>query len=51
MQVLEGPRGEVAAICQKIAHDERHKHAFVLPEGTAASRTPDWRTGFVAAGT
>lgn len=50
VQVLEGPRDEVEAIYQKIAQDERHKHAFVLHEGTAASRMfPDWRMGFVAA--
>jgi hypothetical protein len=49
VQVLEGPRDEVELIYQKIAHDERHKHAFVLHEATAGGRMfPDWRMGFVA---
>jgi hypothetical protein len=49
VQVLEGPRDEVALIYEKIAHDERHKHAFVLHEAVATGRMfPDWRMGFVA---
>jgi hypothetical protein len=49
VQVLEGPRDEVARIYQKIAHDERHKHAFVLHEAVATGRMfPDWRMGFVS---
>ncbi|RYY15719.1 MAG: BLUF domain-containing protein [Cytophagaceae bacterium] len=49
VQVLEGPRDEVELIYQKIARDERHKHAFVLNEETTAGRMfPDWRMGFVA---
>lgn len=48
VQVLEGPRDEVELIYQKIARDERHKHAFVLNEETATGRMfPDWRMGFV----
>jgi hypothetical protein len=50
VQVLEGPRNEVEAIYQKIAHDPRHKHAFVLHEAVADSRMfPDWRMGFALA--
>ena len=50
VQVLEGPRSEVQQIYQKIARDPRHKHAFVLHEGEAASRMfPDWRMGFAPA--
>ncbi len=49
VQVLEGPRDEVARIYEKIAQDERHKHAFVLHEAVANGRMfPDWRMGFVA---
>jgi hypothetical protein len=49
VQVLEGPRDEVAHIYQKIAQDERHKHAFVLHEAVTAGRMfPDWRMGFVS---
>jgi hypothetical protein len=49
VQVLEGPRDEVERIYQKIAHDQRHKHAFVLHEALATGRMfPDWRMGFVA---
>ena len=49
VQVLEGPRDEVELIYQKIAQDERHKHAFVLHEATTTGRMfPDWRMGFVA---
>jgi hypothetical protein len=48
VQVLEGPRDEVELIYQKIARDERHKHAFVLHEAPASGRMfPDWRMGFV----
>jgi len=50
VQVIEGPRDEVEHIYQKIAQDERHKHAFVLHEAVATGRMfPDWRMGFVAA--
>jgi hypothetical protein len=50
VQVLEGPRDEVEAIYQKIAHDARHKHAFVLHEAIVDSRMfPDWRMGFAPA--
>jgi hypothetical protein len=49
VQVLEGPRDEVAHIYQKIAQDERHKHAFVLHEAPSSGRMfPDWRMGFVS---
>ena len=49
VQVLEGPRDEVEYLYQKIARDERHKHAFVLNEEVATGRMfPDWRMGFVA---
>lgn len=52
VQVLEGPRDEIEALYQRIARDPRHKHAFVLHEGPAASRMfPDWRMGFVPAAT
>ena len=52
VQVLEGPRDEVEKIYERIAHDPRHKHAFVLHEATIASRMfPDWRMGFAPAKT
>ncbi|RZK62894.1 MAG: BLUF domain-containing protein [Hymenobacter sp.] len=52
VQVLEGPRDEIDTLYQRIAHDARHKHAFVLYEGPAAGRMfPDWRMGFVPAAT
>ena len=52
VQVLEGPRDEVERIYQKIAHDQRHKHAFVLHEAATPNRMfPDWRMGFAAADT
>ncbi|WP_223649874.1 BLUF domain-containing protein [Hymenobacter psoromatis] len=50
VQVLEGPRDEINALYERIARDPRHKHAFVLHEGEAASRMfPDWRMGFALA--
>ena len=50
VQVLEGPRDEVEYLYQKIARDERHKHAFVLNEEVATGRMfPDWRMGFAHA--
>lgn len=52
VQVLEGPKDEVQKIYEKIAHDPRHKHAFVLYEGEATGRMfPDWRMGFALADT
>jgi len=52
VQVLEGPRDEVELIYQKIAHDPRHKHAFVLHQGPSEYRMfPDWRMGFAHATT
>jgi len=52
VQVIEGPRDEIDALYQRIAHDPRHKHAFVLHEGPAPGRMfPDWRMGFVPAAT
>jgi len=52
VQVLEGPHAEVADLYARIAHDPRHKHAFVLHEGPAEGRMfPDWRMGFAAAQT
>ena len=47
VQVLEGPRDEVRRVYEHIAHDPRHKHAFVLHEGEVPRRMfPDWRMGF-----
>ena len=52
VQVLEGPRDEVEGVYQRIAHDPRHKHAFVLHEALADHRMfPDWRMGFARATT
>ena len=52
VQVLEGPRDEVETVYRKIAHDPRHKHAFVLHESLAEYRMfPDWRMGFAHATT
>ena len=52
VQVIEGPRDEIAALYARIARDPRHKHAFVLHEGPAQGRMfPDWRMGFVPAAT
>lgn len=52
VQVLEGAQAEVQQLYARIAHDPRHKHAFVLHEGAAESRMfPDWRMGFAAAQT
>ena len=52
VQVLEGPQAEVQTLYARIAHDPRHKHAFVLHEGLAEARMfPDWRMGFAAAQT
>ena len=50
VQVLEGAQAEVQALYAHIAHDPRHKHAFVLHEGSETARMfPDWRMGFVLA--
>jgi hypothetical protein len=52
VQVLEGSRDEVELIYQKIAHDPRHKHAFVLHQAAVDNRMfPDWRMGFAQAQT
>jgi hypothetical protein len=52
VQVIEGPRDEIATLYARIARDPRHKHAFVLHEGPAAGRMfPDWRMGFMPAAT
>lgn len=49
VQVLEGPRNELTSLYARIARDPRHKHAFVLHEGSADNRMfPDWRMGFAA---
>ena len=50
VQVIEGPRDEIAALYARIARDPRHKHAFVLHEGPTQGRMfPDWRMGFIPA--
>ena len=52
VQVLEGPQAEVRGLYARIAHDPRHKHAFVLHEGQEEARMfPDWRMGFAPAAT
>ena len=52
VQVLEGPRDELARLYQRIAADPRHHHIFVLHEGLAAGRMfPDWRMAFVPTAT
>ena len=52
VQVLEGPQAEVQGLYEKIAHDPRHKHVFVLHEGPEETRMfPDWRMGFAPAAT
>ena len=50
VQVLEGSQAEVQRLYAHIAHDPRHKHAFVLHEGQEEARMfPDWRMGFALA--
>jgi len=52
VQVIEGPRDEIAALHARIARAPRHKHVFVLHEYPAQGRVfPDWRMGFVPAAT
>jgi len=47
LQVLEGDRGKVMTLFDKIAQDPRHNRITVLFKGVSAQRDfPDWSMGF-----
>lgn len=47
LQVLEGPKAEVAGLFEKIKRDARHKDIFVvLDEELYARHFPEWSMGY-----